>query len=78
MANKEDTNVVVRPTKRGRKLNEEKLSKEEINSTIAARMIAGIPKRKENFAASPLSQPVNRAVEIVTPDLETPGKIAKA
>ena len=78
MANKEDTNVVVRPTKRGRKLNEEKSSKEEMNSTIAARMIAGIPKRKENFAASPLSHPVTSAVEIVTPDLETPGKIAKA
>tara|TARA_B000000609_G_C23961608_1_gene234393 strand:- start:59 stop:295 length:237 start_codon:yes stop_codon:yes gene_type:complete len=78
MANKEDTNVVVRPTIRGRKLKEEKSSKEKINSTIAARIIAGIPKRKENFAASPLSQPVTNAVEIVTPDLETPGKIAKA
>ena len=52
--------------------------KEEKSSTIAAREIAGIPKRKENFAASPLSQPDNRAVEIVIPDLETPGKIAKA
>ncbi len=49
-----------------------------MNSTIAAREIAGMPKRKENFAASPLSQPATRAVEIVTPDLETPGKIAKA
>ena len=78
MANKEDTNVVVRPTIRGRKLKEEKSSKEKINSTIAARIIAGIPKRKENFAASPLSQPVTRAAEMVTPDLETPGKIAKA
>ena len=78
MANKEDANVEVRPTIRGKKLNEQKLSKEKINSTIAARMIAGIPKRKENFAASPLSQPVTRAVEIVIPDLETPGKIAKA
>ena len=78
MANKEDRNVVVRPTIRGRKLNEKNSSKEKINSTIAAIEIAGIPKRKENFAASPLSQPDNRAVEIVTPDLETPGKIAKA
>ena len=78
MANKEDTNVVVRPTKRGRKLNEEKSSTEEMNSTIAAREIAGMPKRKENFAASPLSQPDIRAVEIVIPDLDTPGKIAKA
>ena len=49
-----------------------------MNSTIAAREIAGIPKRKENLAASLLSHPNTRAVEIVTPDLETPGKIAKA
>ena len=76
--NKENTNVVIRPTKRGRKPNEKKSLKEEINSTIAAREIAGIPKRKENFAASPLSHPDIRALEIVTPDLETPGKIANA
>ena len=37
-----------------------------------------MPKRKENFAASPLCQPYIRAVEIVIPYLETPGKIAKA
>ena len=49
-----------------------------MNSTIAAIIIAGIPKRKENLAASFLSQPDIRAVEIVIPDLETPGKIAKA
>ena len=49
-----------------------------MNSTIAAREIEGIPKRKEYFAAAPLSHPEIRAVEIVTPDLETPGKIAKA
>ena len=36
-----------------------------------------MPKRKENFAASPLSQPDNKAVEIVIPDLDTPGIIAK-
>ena len=52
--------------------------KEEINSTIAAREIAGMPKIKENFAASLLSQPDIKAVEIVTPDLETPGKMANA
>ena len=78
IANKEDTNVVIRPTKRGVKPNEKKSLKEEINSKIAAREIAGIPKRKENFAASPLSHPDIRALEIVTPDLETPGKIANA
>ena len=49
-----------------------------MNSTIAAIEIAGIPKIKENFAASTLSQPETKAVEIVTPDLEIPGKIAKA
>lgn len=78
IANNEDKNVVVRPTIRGKKLNEENALKEEMNSTIAAKEIAGMPKRKENFAESLLPQPDNRAVEIVTPDLETPGKIARA
>ena len=77
MANNEDKNVVVKPTIRGKKLIEEDSLKEEMNSTIAAREMAGIPKRKENLAASSLSQPDTKAVEIVTPDLETPGKIAK-
>ena len=49
-----------------------------MNSPIAAKEIAGIPRIKENFAALPLSQPDIKAVEIVTPDLETPGKIANA
>ena len=70
--------MVRRATKRGKKPNAKKSLKEEINSTIAARDIAGIPKRKENFAASPLSHPDIRALEIVTPDLETPGKMANA
>jgi len=78
IANKDDTNVVIRPTKRGVKPNDKNSLKEEMNSTIAAREIAGIPKRKENFAASPLSHPEIKALEIVTPDLETPGKIANA
>ena len=78
IANKEDTNVVIRPTKRGKKPIAKKSLKAEINSTSAAREIAGIPKRKENFAASPLSHPDNKALEIVIPDLETPGKIANA
>ena len=68
----------MRATKRGRKPNEKKLLKEEINSTIAAREIAGIPNRKENLAASTLSHPDIRALELVTPDLETPGIIANA
>ena len=78
MANNEDMNVVVRPTISGKKLDELNSLKEEMNSTIATRDMAGIPKRKENLAASPLSQPDTRAVEIVTPDLETPGIIANA
>ena len=78
IANNEDTNVVARPTISGGKLKVENLFKDERNSTTAAREIAGIPKIKENFAASPLTQPDTKAVEIVTPDLDTPGKIAKA
>ena len=78
IANKDEKNVVISPTKRGRKPNEKISLKEEMNSTTAAREIAGIPKRKENFAASPLSHPDIRALEIVTPDLETPGIIANA
>ena len=35
-----------------------------------------MPKRNENFAASPLSQPDTKAVEIVIPDLDMPGIIA--
>ena len=78
IANKDEKNVVTRPTKRGRKPNKKKSLKEEINSTIAAREIAGNPKRKEYFAASLLSHPDIRALDIETPDLETPGKIANA
>ena len=78
IAIKEDKNVVKRPTKKGRKPNEKISLNEEINSTIAAREIAGIPNRKENLAASFLSHPDIRAQEIVIPDLETPGKMANA
>ena len=78
IANNEEKKVVIRPTIKGNKLNEENSSKDVMNSTIAVREIAGMPKRKENFAASPLPQPDTKAVEIVTPDLDTPGKIAKA
>ena len=77
IANKEDKNVAISPTKRGTILNED-LSKEKKNSTIAASEIAGIPRRKEYLAASCRFQPKIRAVEIVMPDLETPGTIANA
>ena len=63
---------------RGIKLIEENLLNEVMNSTTAAKKIAGIPNRNENFAALLRSQPDTRAVDMVTPDLETPGKIAKA
>ena len=78
IANNEDKNVEVRPKISGKKLNELNSLKEEKNSTMAAKEMAGIPNRNENLAASPLSQPDTKAVEIVTPDLETPGIIAKA
>ena len=78
IANNEVKKVVVRPTIKGKRLNEKYSSREEMSSTIAAREIDGMPKRKENFVASALFQPDTKAVEIVTPDLETPGKIAKA
>ena len=78
IANSEDKKVVTSPTIKGKKLNEEYSFKEEIDSTIAAKEIAGIPKINENFAASRLLQPDTKAVEIVTPDLEKPGKIANA
>jgi len=78
IANKEDKNEVERPKIRAKKPNEENSLKDEKNSTNAAREMAGMPKRNENFAASALSQPDIRAVETVTPDLETPGKIANA
>ena len=69
---------MIRPTTNGKKPKNLNSLKQNTNSTIAAIDIAGIPKRKENFAASPLSQPDIRALEIVTPDLENPGKIANA
>ncbi len=78
IAIKEDKNVVKRPIKKGRKPNEKISSNEEINSTMAASEMAGIPNRKENLAASLLSHPDIRAQEIVIPDLETPGKMANA
>ena len=78
MANNEDRNVVIRETISGKKLIDLNSLIAETNSTIAAREMAGIPKRNENLAASLLSQPDISAVEIVTPDLETPGTTAKA
>ena len=78
IAIKEEKNAERRPTIRGKKLNKNRLFKEAISSTIAAIQIEGKPKRNENFIASLLSHPNKNAVDIVTPDLETPGKIANA
>ena len=47
------------------------------NSTIPEIKIAGIPTKKESFAAVFLSTPENNAEVKVIPDLETPGNIAK-
>ena len=76
IAIKENKNVEIRPEIRGKKLKEENSLNVEMDSKIAAREMDGIAKRKENFAASFLSHPDIRAVEMVTPDLEKPGKIA--
>ena len=70
--------VVDNPTKRGRKGKVENLFIELKNSTKATNEIEGIPSKKENLAASFLSQPDNRAIEIVAPERDTPGIIAKA
>ena len=78
IANNEDKNVETNPKNRGKILKVDNLLKEKINSTNAASEIAGIPSRKENLAASPLSQPDIKAVEIVMPDLENPGITANA
>ena len=78
IANKEDIKVTKRPTIRGKRLKEENSLREDMSSTIAAIDIAGMPKRNENLAASFLPHPDIRAVEIVTPDLDTPGIMANA
>ena len=78
IANKEEKKVAIKPTKRGRNGNVENSFIEVINSTKAANEIEGMPKRKENFAASFLSQPDKSAIEIVAPERDTPGIIANA
>ena len=78
MANKEEIKVVISPTERGRSGNVENWFTALKNSTKAANEIAGIPRRNENLAASLLFHPDKRAIEIVAPERDTPGKIAKA
>ena len=78
MANKEEMKVVINPTKRGKNGNLENWSTTLKNSTKATNEIEGIPSRKEYLAALFLSQPESNAIEIVTPERDTPGMIAKA
>ena len=78
MANREEKKVVINPTKRGRNGNVENWFNALINWTKAANEIAGILRRNENLAASFLSHPANSAMEIVAPERETPGIMAKA
>ena len=78
MANKEKQKVVINPIERGRNGNVENWFAALKNSTKAANEIAGIPRRNENLVASFLFHPNNRAIEIVAPERDTPGKIAKA
>ena len=70
--------VVTNPTKRGKKGKVANWFIELKNSTKATNEIEGILSKKENLAASFLSQPDKRAVEIVAPERDTPGTIAKA
>ena len=70
--------VVNKPTRRGKKGNVENWFIELKNSTKATNEIEGMPSRNENLAACCLSQPDNRAMEIVAPERDTPGIIAKA
>ena len=78
MANKEEKKVVINPIESGRNGNVENLFAALKNSTKAANEIAGIPRRNEYLAASFLFHPDKRAIEIVAPERDTPGKIAKA
>ena len=70
--------MVIIPTKSGRVGNIGNWFTKLRNSTKAANEIEGIPRRKENLTASFLSHPENSAIEIVAPERDTPGIIAKA
>ena len=78
MANKDEKKVVINPNKRGRNGNVANWFTALNNSTKAANEIAGIPRKNENLAASFLFHPDKRAIEIVDPERDTPGKMAKA
>ena len=76
--NREEKKFVINPAKRGRNGNAENWFTALKNSTKAANEIEGIPSRNENLAAFFLSHPDKSAIEIVTPERDTPGIMAKA
>ena len=78
IATREEKKVEINPTKRGRNGNVENWFNALINWTKAANEIAGMLRRNENLAASFLFNPDKRAIEIVGPERDTPGTIAKA
>ena len=78
MANRDEKKAEINPANIGRNGNAGNWFTALNNSTKAAKEIEGIPRRNENFAASFLFQPDKRAIEIVAPERDTPGKIAKA
>lgn len=49
-----------------------------LNFKIVAPKIIGVDNRKENLVTASLETPNNLPVTIVVPDLENPGKIARA
>ena len=65
------------PKTKGMEINDSLIKKTFLNSTNPARVIAGMPRIKENLAAESLSQPLIKAAVIVMPDLDTPGIKAK-
>ena len=78
MANRDEKKAEINPAKRGSNGNAENWFTVLKNSTNAAKEIEGIPRRNENLAASFLLHPDKRAIEIVAPERDTPGIIAKA
>ena len=78
MAKREEKKAVINPAKRGRNGNAENWFTALKNPTKAANEIEGIPSRNENLAAFFLSHPDKSAIEIVAPDRDTPGIMAKA
>lgn len=77
LRDKTPTKKVARKTKR---YSSEKIAGEEIFliSNSKAPKEAGIKRQKEKLKASSIVRPKSKAIKIVAPERETPGKIAKA